>query len=168
MDEGSSIATSCGAGRRCSSDPALPWLWCRLAAAAPIPIHPLAWEPPDGPTKTQKKKKSFTAEGAWRSPVLAGLKQEEATTNTQRVIPKKRHAGRLAPWHPKDRETNCWAGFSPSELPATLHGPGPSLRQTCISTQAQAKNKFLRKAIQSPHQDEHALWPGFLFGKIVC
>ena len=25
-------------------DPALLWLWCRLAAAAPI--QPLAWEPP--------------------------------------------------------------------------------------------------------------------------
>ena len=29
-------------GRRLSSDPALLWLWCRLAAAAPI--RPLAWE----------------------------------------------------------------------------------------------------------------------------
>ena len=25
-------------------DPALPWLWCRPAAVAPI--QPLAWEPP--------------------------------------------------------------------------------------------------------------------------
>ena len=35
---------SCGVGRRCSSDPALLWLWHRLAAVAPI--TPLAWEPP--------------------------------------------------------------------------------------------------------------------------
>ena len=35
---------SCGVGRRCGSDPMLPWLWCRLAAAAPI--GPLDWEPP--------------------------------------------------------------------------------------------------------------------------
>ena len=34
---------SCGLGRRCGSDPALLWLWCRLAAKAPI--GPLAWEP---------------------------------------------------------------------------------------------------------------------------
>ena len=27
---------SCGVGLRCCSDPALLWLWCRLAAAAPI------------------------------------------------------------------------------------------------------------------------------------
>ena len=35
---------SCGVGRRHSSDPALLWLWCRLAATALI--QPLAWEPP--------------------------------------------------------------------------------------------------------------------------
>ena len=31
-------------GHRCSLDPALLWLWCRLAPAAPI--QPLAWELP--------------------------------------------------------------------------------------------------------------------------
>ena len=35
---------SCGVGRRRSLDPVLLWLWCRLAATAPI--QPLAWEPP--------------------------------------------------------------------------------------------------------------------------
>ena len=35
---------SCGVGRRCGSDPALLWLWRRLAAVALI--GPLAWEPP--------------------------------------------------------------------------------------------------------------------------
>jgi len=35
---------SCGVGCRCGSDPALLWLWHRLAATAPI--IPLAWEPP--------------------------------------------------------------------------------------------------------------------------
>ena len=34
---------SCGVGRRRGSDPMLLWLWCRLAATAPI--RPLAWEP---------------------------------------------------------------------------------------------------------------------------
>ena len=37
-------AMSCGVGRRCGSDPALLWLWHRLAATAPI--RPLAWETP--------------------------------------------------------------------------------------------------------------------------
>ena len=35
---------SSGVGCRLSSDPALLWLWCRPAAAAPI--QPLSWEPP--------------------------------------------------------------------------------------------------------------------------
>ena len=34
---------SCGVGRRCDSDPALLWLWCRPVAITPI--RPLAWEP---------------------------------------------------------------------------------------------------------------------------
>ena len=38
------VTMSCGVGRRCGSDPALLWLWCRPAAAAPI--RPIAWEPP--------------------------------------------------------------------------------------------------------------------------
>ena len=35
---------SCGMGHRHDSDPALLWLWCRLAAIAPT--GPLAREPP--------------------------------------------------------------------------------------------------------------------------
>ena len=35
---------SCGVGCRHGLDPALLWLWQRLAAVAPI--RPLAWEPP--------------------------------------------------------------------------------------------------------------------------
>ena len=43
---------------RLGSDPALLWLWCRLAAAAPIRL--LAWEPPfaAGVALKGKKKKS--------------------------------------------------------------------------------------------------------------
>ena len=51
---------SCGVGRRCSSDPALLWLWCSLAAVAPI--QPLVQEPPyvaGAALKRQKKKKKF-------------------------------------------------------------------------------------------------------------
>ena len=52
---------SCGVGRRRGSDPALLWLWHRLAAIAPI--RPLAWDPPYATeaalekAKRQKKKK---------------------------------------------------------------------------------------------------------------
>ena len=41
---GSSVATRCCVGRRCSSDPTLLWLRCRQAAAALI--GPLVWELP--------------------------------------------------------------------------------------------------------------------------
>ena len=40
----SSVAVSCGVGRRYSSYSELLWLWCRPAAVALI--QPLAWEPP--------------------------------------------------------------------------------------------------------------------------
>jgi len=49
---------NCGVGHTCGSDLALLWLWCRLAATAPI--RPLAWEPPyavGAALKRQKTKK---------------------------------------------------------------------------------------------------------------
>ena len=46
---------SCGVGCRCGLDPVLLWLWCRLAATAPI--RPLAWEPPYAPCVALTSKK---------------------------------------------------------------------------------------------------------------
>ena len=40
------------------TDPALPWLWCRPAAAASI--RPLAWEPPCAAGVALKKEKEFS------------------------------------------------------------------------------------------------------------
>ena len=53
---------SCGVGHRCGSDPALPWLWCRLVTAALI--GPLAWDlhmlwVQIQKDKRQKKKKNY-------------------------------------------------------------------------------------------------------------
>ena len=45
-----------GVGRRRGSEPGLLWLWCRLAATAPI--QPLAWEPPYAMCAALKKKKT--------------------------------------------------------------------------------------------------------------
>ena len=54
---------SCGVGRRGGLDPALLWLWHRLAATAPS--RPLVWEPPyatgNSLGKDQKKKKKVNA-----------------------------------------------------------------------------------------------------------
>ena len=49
---------SCGVGHRCGLDLVLLWLWCGLAAVAPIRL--LAWELPYSAgvaLKSQKKKK---------------------------------------------------------------------------------------------------------------
>ena len=46
---------SCGVGHRYSLDPALLWLWCRLAAVALI--QPPAWELPYAASAALKKKK---------------------------------------------------------------------------------------------------------------
>ena len=56
LSSGSGIAVSRHgiAGRRHSLDPELPWLWCRLAATAPILL--LAWEPPYAAGAAQKRK----------------------------------------------------------------------------------------------------------------
>ena len=58
---------NCGVGCRCSSDPALLWLWRRPVAIAPI--GPLAWEPPhtmgaaqEMAKKDKKKKKKDNLE----------------------------------------------------------------------------------------------------------
>ena len=46
---------NCGVGCRRGLDPALLWLWCRLAATAPT--VPLAWEPPYAASVALKLKK---------------------------------------------------------------------------------------------------------------
>ena len=46
---------SCGVDHRRGSDLALLWLWCRLAAVAPI--RPVAWELPDATGAALKKAK---------------------------------------------------------------------------------------------------------------
>ena len=62
MGWGSGIAVSCSVGLRLGSDPALLWLWCRLAAVALI--QPLAWELPYAVgvalRRPKKKKKKFS------------------------------------------------------------------------------------------------------------
>jgi len=67
--KGFGVAVSCGVGRRCGSDPVLLWLWCRLAATAPI--QPLAWEPPyaegEAQEKTKKQKSKQTKKTPQRS-----------------------------------------------------------------------------------------------------
>ena len=44
VGEAFGVAVSCGLDHRCNADPLFLWLWCSLAAVAPI--QPLAWELP--------------------------------------------------------------------------------------------------------------------------
>ena len=65
---------SCGVGCRHESDPAWLWLWCRLAAVAPI--RPLAWEPPyaaGAALKRQKKKKKKKTQAVQRGVLPLGV-----------------------------------------------------------------------------------------------
>ena len=72
---------SCGIGHRCGLDTALPWQWCRLAAAAPI--QPLAWEPPYASgvalknKKTEKKNKRKEKKRKKGSKILTASNAEE-------------------------------------------------------------------------------------------
>ena len=54
--KGSGVAGSYGVCSRCSSDPALLWLWRQLAATAPI--RPLAWELPYAVGTALKRQKT--------------------------------------------------------------------------------------------------------------
>ena len=67
---GPGVAMSGGVGHRCGSDPALLWLWCRLAATAPI--RPLAWEPPYAAGAAQEiaKKQNKTKQKQILNPLL--------------------------------------------------------------------------------------------------
>ena len=47
---------SCDVGHRCSSDPALLWLWRKPVAA--VSMGPLAWEPPCAAGAALKDKKT--------------------------------------------------------------------------------------------------------------
>ena len=67
MGQGYGVAMSCGVGHRRGSDPALLWVWCRLAATALI--RPLAWELPYAvgtSLKSKTKTKTEKNEGVLR------------------------------------------------------------------------------------------------------
>ena len=72
---------SCGIGCRCGSDLALLWLWCRLAAAAPI--RPLACEPPYATGAALKKK---TKDKKKKKPNQSNKKTKQKLNKTNKKI----------------------------------------------------------------------------------
>ena len=62
---------SCGIDLKRGSDPALLWLWCKPAAAAPIGL--LAWEPPYAARVALKRPKTKTKKTSNRKQNLSYL-----------------------------------------------------------------------------------------------
>jgi len=75
VGQGSGVAVSRGVGHRHGSDPALLWLWRRLAAAALI--RPLAREPPYAAEVAQemarRQKKKKKKKGSFIFPIARAL-----------------------------------------------------------------------------------------------
>ena len=99
MGYGSGVAMSCDAGHRHGSDPALLWLWPRLAAAALI--RPVAWEPPytagvASNTHTQKNihmilspENEYVSENyffAWKGYMTSLIPKEKASSISRQMI----------------------------------------------------------------------------------
>ena len=90
-------AVSCGIGRRCGSDLALLWLWCRPVAVALS--GPLAWEPPyaagvvlKSKTNRQTNKKLVSLQ----SQAKEGLEPLEAGRGNDGPSPRDFRGDRLA------------------------------------------------------------------------
>ena len=62
---------NCGVGCRCSSDPVLLWLWCRLVAA--VLIQPLAQELPHVALKSKKREKTLIIKDTCTPVFIAAL-----------------------------------------------------------------------------------------------
>ena len=72
-------------GYRCSLDPVLLWLWCRLAAAAPI--QPLAWGAMDTALKRKKMERELEEFPLW----LDGLRIQHSVLEDAGLIPGLAH-----------------------------------------------------------------------------
>ena len=76
----------CGVGRRQGLDPTLLWLWCRLAAVAPI--GSLAWEPPCATgvaLKSQKNKIKRLPDWRLNGAVAASLHHSHSNVGSKTI-----------------------------------------------------------------------------------
>ena len=130
---------SCGVGHRCGSDLALLWLWCRLAATAPIRL--LAWELPYAAGVAIKKKKGKEKEkrniGESKFPPEQGLQTSSQEFNQSGLFNQwNRYTFTSSIWILKegdnqitqlpiyslmeeDRPSGCLAPRGPTGSPAT-------------------------------------------------
>ena len=75
---------SCAVGCRHGLDPALLWLWCRLAATAPI--RPLAWEPPYATGAALEKAKRQKTKTTKKKTKLSGAYNSKHTVRTPSLL----------------------------------------------------------------------------------
>ena len=110
---------NCTVGRRCGLDLPLLWLWCRLAATAPI--QPLAWELPYATGAALKKKKkrkvanttySFKISIIGVLAVVQWVHDPACLCGGTRLIPGLGSLALLQLWHGLQRQLrfNLWHG----------------------------------------------------------
>ena len=135
VGSGAGVAVSCGVGCRCSSDPALLWLWHRPVATAPI--GPLAWEPPyaAGAALNGGKKKNWKEFGSRRAQAPTGVPRGETRSSGNKgSLPRSlrmfscfycSHGPVSSPPESESSwaESDSASASSCSSLPPSLHHP---------------------------------------------
>ena len=122
---------SCGVGRRCSSNPALLWLWSRPAATALI--GPLAGEPPYASSAALKRKTKRPKKKKKKKEVNLKTLYVIMQRNQCRLVPILHHLGNqksFLKWHPffwnetlspGYTKEDCWLPFCKTIwLPTTV------------------------------------------------
>ena len=104
---------SCGVGHRRGSDLVFPWLWCRLAAAAPV--QPLVWELPFATGAALKRLKKENKREERRTQRDAG----EKNTGRNHEVEGSTHG--LAQWvKDPDVAVSCGVGHRRGSDPPLL------------------------------------------------
>ena len=117
MNYGFGVALSCDVARRCGSDLALMWPWCRLAAT--VLIRPLAWEPPYALGAALKRQKNKTKQNK-KAFVRSSL-------DTRGL--------RIQHCHCNDLGHFCGSSSIPGPRTSTCHGHSPPTKKRAISIQ---------------------------------
>ena len=149
--KGFSVAMSCSVGHRCGSDPALLWLWCRVAADAPI--RPLARELQYAASmalKSKSKQKQKPEKKKWyQSPPH------------ETVLPASQPPEVLG--HRRPRPT-CHHNWVISHRPASSQY-GLERNQGCPGTRRDLKRQSSPSTQQQAEKPKHCSWfLGFLQG----
>ena len=124
-DVGSVLGSS--VGRRCGSDLALLWLWCRPAAAAPV--QPLAWELPYATGAALKKQKTKNKPLREGKQINTFKTLREGKQNMQRG---RIYFGGVPSWHHGLKIQHChYNSLGRCYGTCSIPGPGTSTCHGC-------------------------------------